>query len=200
MISLLLNILFIVTFLFSGYLVQAIKKFVSVTIKLICKLLALFGIKIKVREHNYRVSDEFKKTYKDIKTVKLSKKNIKQESSIDWVGLILFIIAGLLYLFNLKVITGNAISNWMYSWVSQIPLVGKLVADEIAMNTFYTAGVFAVLTFALTKIYNRWKETKPQRVEKKEALLKARAIEIMSSKELLDSAKDKDEAKEKSLK
>jgi len=60
------------------------------------------------------------------------------------------------------------------------------------MNTFYTATLFSVLSFSATKVLQRWKETKQQRIENKQALLKLRATKLMSSKELLDNAREKD--------
>lgn len=200
MIALILNIIMIFTFFFSGYVVQGIKKFISVSTSWFLKLLSLFGIRLKAREESVYLSEEFKNTYKGIRVVKLSKKNIKQQSSIDWINLTILIIFGILYLCNLKALTGNAISNWMYSWVSLIPIVGNFVADELAMNTFFTAGVFSILTFSATKVVGRWKATKQQRIEHKQAILKAKAIEAMSSKELLDAARDKDNDNEERLK
>jgi len=57
------------------------------------------------------MSEEFKNTYKEIHIVKLSKKNIKQQSSIDWVNLIIVFVLGLIYVINLKMISGNVITN-----------------------------------------------------------------------------------------
>ena len=48
------------------------------------------------------------------------------------------------------------------------------------------------MSFAATKLLTRWKQTKQNRIERKQALIKARAKELMSSKELLDAAKEKD--------
>jgi len=88
----------------------------------------------------------------------------------------------------------------MYLGVSQVPLLSSFVVDEAAMNTFFTAGVFSVLTFSVTKVLGRWKATKQQRIEHKQAILKARAVGIMNSKELLDAAKEKDKENEERLK
>jgi hypothetical protein len=64
----------------------------------------------------------------------------------------------------------------------------------------YTALLFSAMSFAATKVLTRWKETKQQRVENKQAKLKQEAIALMSSKELLESAKKKDEQKYNELK
>lgn len=200
LISLILSILLIASFFFSGLILQAIKKIVSLSIKLIFKILNLFGIKIKSREQRLIVSDEFKETYKGITIVKLSKKNLKKESSIDWINLSIFLIAVILYIINFKAIVGsNLVSDWIYSWVKCIPLMNKIVTDASAMNTFYTAALFSIMTFTLTKIWTQWRNTKQHRIEHKQAIMKAKAINIMNSKELLDAAKKKDEENEKEL-
>ena len=69
----------------------------------------------------------------------------------------------------------------------------------VDMNTFYTATLFSVLSFSLSKVMQRWKETKQQRLENKIAKIKAKAIENMDTKELLDEAKKKDEQNRKEL-
>ena len=68
------------------------------------------------------------------------------------------------------------------------------------MNTMYTALLFSAMSFASTKVLARWKDTKQQRIENKQAKLKQEAIALMSSKELLDSARSKDENTYKQLK
>ena len=82
---------------------------------------------------------------------------------------------------------GNVISNWLYTTQ---PIT--FIKTPIDMNTFYTATLFSALSFSGTKLLARWKETKQQRQELKEAKLKVKAIDLMSSKELLDEAKKKD--------
>ena len=196
MISLLLNMLLIFTFFFSGLVVQAFKKLISIFTSLILKIMSIFGIKLYNKEHSVDITDEFKNTYKEIRVVKLSKKNIKQKSSIDWINLSIFLVAGLLYILNLGAITGNAISNWIFSLIDSWGLV-KTAAD---MNVFFTAAIFSMLTFSLGKLWARWSETKQQRIEHKQAMLKARAISIMNSKELVDAAKEKDANKLNELK
>lgn len=188
MISLFLNILLIFTFLFSGLFVQAFKKFISIITTYSLKVLSFFGIRFKNKEQDVWISEEFKNTYKEIKTVKLSKKNIKQESSIDWVALGIFLVAGILYLLNLKSLTGNMVSNWLFSLVES----WGFVKTAIDMNIYFTAAIFSLLTFSLGKLWGRWKSTKQQRIEHKQAIIKAKAIGLMNSKELLDAAKKKD--------
>ena len=83
MIKIIITLLLVCLFFFSGQLIQAVKKLLALLVSNILKLLAFFGIKINKREKKVQVSQQFKETYKDIKIVKLSKKNLKQVSSID---------------------------------------------------------------------------------------------------------------------
>lgn len=195
MIQAILTVILVVLFFILGHFTQAIKKLLGFITKWILKFLSFFGLKISTREKSVEVSEEFKNTYRDIKIVKLSKKNIKQKSSIDWVYFITFLVVGLLVVLNLNSITGNAISNWLFTL--QPVVIIKTATD---MNTFYTATLFSVLSFSGTKVMARWKETKQQRIENKQALLKLRATKLMSSKELIEKAQEKDEQKYKELK
>ena len=67
------------------------------------------------------------------------------------------------------------------------------------MNTMYTAVMFSIISFSFSKLMFRWRETKQQRIESKQAKIKMEALGYMSSKELLDNAKKKDEEKRKEL-
>lgn len=191
-VNIIVSSILIALFFMLGNGTQAIKKILTVLTNICLKILSVFGIKINRKEKQVKVSEEFKKSYGDIRIVKLSKKNIKQKSSIDWFYLIVFLIAVVLIVVNLKWVTGNAISNWIYSWLQ--------IMDEVSINTFYTAILFSIVSFSLSKLLQRWKETKQQRVERKQALMKLKAVKLMSSKELLDEAKKKDEKKYKELK
>ena len=196
MVNLIVGILLAITFFFFGQITQALKKLVSLFTGLLCKFLNLIGIKIKKREPQVKVSEEFKKTYKGIKKVKLSRKNIKQSSSIDWVSLSILGVALILFFFNLGSITGNAISNWLFKLIEKT----GFVKTAIDMNTLYTATIFSVMSFAAGKILNRWKETKQQRIEARQSKIKIEALSHMTSKELVEEAKKKDEEKYKELK
>lgn len=191
-VNIIVSSILVALFFILGNGTQAIKKILSVFTNICLKILSIFGIKINRKEKQVKVSEEFKKSYGDIRIVKLSKKNIKQKSSIDWFYLIVFLIAVVLVVVNLKWVTGNAISNWIYSWLH--------IMDEVSINTFYTAILFSIISFSLSKLLQRWKETKQQRVEHKQALIKLKAMQLMSSKELLDEAKKKDNEKYKELK
>ena len=196
MVNVIVGILLAITFFFFGQITQALKKLVSLFTGLLCKFLNLIGIKIKKREPQVKVSEEFKKTYKGIKKVKLSRKNIKQSSSIDWVSLSIWGVALILFFFNLGSITGNAISNWLFKLIEKT----GFVKTAIDMNTLYTATIFSVMSFAAGKILNRWKETKQQRIEARQSKIKIEALSHMTSKELVEEAKKKDEEKYKELK
>lgn len=188
MIKIIMTILLVILFIFTGKIIQGLKKLVGLITSNLMKLLSFFGIKIK-QEKSLKVSNEFRNTYKDIRIVKLSKKNLKEVSSIDWTWLIVFIVAGLLVLLNMKFIWGtNPISNWIFSIIKNL----KFVKTEVDMNTLYTATLFSVLSFSASKILQRWKETKQTRIEHKESKIKEQALLLMDSKELIEQAKKKD--------
>ena len=196
MVTAITTLILALTFFFSGYIIQALKRIIQIIIKLSLKLISFFGVKIKTREKSLFITDEFKSVYKEIKVVKLSNKNLKEKSSIDWINLGLFLGVLLLIIANLQVVSGNAISNWLFSFIGRL----KVVKTATDMNTLYTATLFSALSFSLTKLYQRWKETKPQRIDKKKLKLKQKALEVMTTKELLDGARKKDEEAKKELK
>lgn len=197
MIKIFITLILVVLFVFTGKIIQGLKKLISLILPNLLKLLSFFGIKISKKEKTILVSEEFKKVYKDIKVVKLSKKNLKEKSSIDWLWTIVFIISGLLVIFNMKFVFGtNIISDWIFSIIENL----KFVKTATDMNTLYTATLFSVLSFSAGKILQRWKETKQQRIEAKEAKIKRQALEKMTSKELLDEARKKDIQAYKELK
>ena len=79
-----ISTIFVVIILFIlGNFIPALKKLTKLVTNSLLKILSFFGIKIKKKEHNVYMSEEFKHTYKDIKAVKLSNKNLRQTSSID---------------------------------------------------------------------------------------------------------------------
>lgn len=196
MVNTIVTILLIILFFFLGHITQAFKKIISLFTNLCLKILNIFGIKITKKERKQKLSEDFKNAYKDIKTVKISRKNIKQKHSIDFLGLTVLIIATILVIVNLASVSGNAISDWIFSWIEDI----KIIKTEADMNTFYTAFLFSIISFSISRLINRWKETKQQRLEAKNEKLKKKAVELMSSKELVEQAKKKDESKYNELK
>lgn len=199
MVTIILTLILVLLFIFSGQIVQGLKKLVKLITELILKLLSFFGIKISKREKTIEVSDEFKKTYKDIKIVKLSKENIKPVSSIHWLYFSVFIVCGLLVILNLGIVSDNAISNWIFDNIIAKTFLIKFTKTATDMNTLFTATMFSILSFSATKILQRWKETKQQRKEHKESILKEKAISLMTTKELLSEAKKKDEKNSKEI-
>lgn len=195
MIQIVTTILLAFTLISFGQITQALKKLVGMITKTFLKLINALGIKIERKEQGVKVSQEFKDTYKDIRKVKLSKKNIKQKSSIDWKYFALLLVGLILVGVNFASISGNAISNWVFTIISWT----KLVKTPTDMNTMYTAVMFSVISFSFSKLLTRWRETKQQRIESKQAKIKMEALGYMSSKELLDNAKKKDEEKRKEL-
>lgn len=195
MIQIITTILLALTLISFGQITQALKKLVGMITKNFLKLINAFGIKIETKEQGVKVSQEFKDTYKDIRKVKLSKKNIKQKSSIDWKYFVLLLVGLILVGVNFAAVSGNAISNWVFTIISWT----KLVKTPTDMNTMYTAVMFSIISFSFSKLMFRWKETKQQRIESKQAKIKMVALGYMSSKELLDNAKKKDEEKRKEL-
>lgn len=83
MIQIITTLLLALTLISFGQLTQALKKLLGLITKNFLKLVNALGIKIEKKEHGVKVSLEFRETYKEIKKVKLSKKNIRQKSSID---------------------------------------------------------------------------------------------------------------------
>lgn len=195
MVAALTTILLTAGLFFSGYIIQSIKYFIKLTINILLTIISFFGVKFKTHEKSIKMSDDFKNTYKEIKVVKISNKNIKEKSSIDWVYFGVFIGTLILIISNLNIISGNIVSNWLFSVIKN----WKIIKSATDMNTLYTATLFSVLSFSITRILKRWKDTKPQRKERKDNKLKDRAVKLMSSRELLKAAKTKDETKKKSL-
>lgn len=200
MIKILTTILLALTLISFNQITQAIKKLLGALTKLFLKIINTLGIKIVKKEPGIKMSLEFQKVYKGIKKVKISNKNIKKESYIDWANLGLLIFGVILYILNFKMITNNMVSNWLYSIIENIAILKKFITDEASMNVFYTSGIMAIITFSATKLATRWKETKPQRKAMKEMKLKLKAMDLMTSKELLDNAKKKDEEEYKKAK
>lgn len=199
MISIILTSILILIFLFSGHLIDGLKKLVKLITSSLLKILNFFGIKLKNKEKSIKVSREFKQTYKDIKIVKLSNKNLKQVSSIDYVYLTIFLIAVILVVVNFGAISGNAITNWLYNNIIQPTFLGKFITSATNMNTLYTAMLFSILTFSSNRVIKRWRDTKQYRVEAHNEKIKNKAKELMTEKELLNAARDKTEQKEKDL-
>ena len=195
-INIVISLLLIFFLVFLGQITYALRKFLSLITTLLLRFLSFFGIRINRQEKHVKVSNEFKETYKEIKVVKKANKNLSNLSSIDYKYLITLIITLLLVIINFNSISGNAISNWIYDLFKPL----GIITNRNDANVFFTAILFSIISFSLTRLLTRWKETKQQRKEKKINRLKQRAVSEMDSKELLDAAKIKNEENYKRLK
>lgn len=193
MLNIITTCLLIILFFLLGYITQVFKAILGLITNIFLTLGRILGIKIHDKERTEKISNDFKIAYKDVRKVKLSRKNIKQKSSIDWINLSIFVITLIITIINLNVVSGSIITKWFYS------LLG---ADTkiLDISTVLTAIQFSILSFSLGKIISRWKETKQQRIESKELKIKQKALTLLNSKELLDNAKKKDEENYRRLK
>lgn len=197
MVNIFLTSILIILFFFLGHVTQALKKAFSLITSTLLKILSFFGIKIVKKEKTLKMSDDFKRAYKDIKVMKVSKKNLKNISSINWPWFATLLVTLCLVMLNMKFIVGsNLISDWIYNLIKDF----GFIKSAVDMNTMYTATLFSVLSFAANKCLSRWKATKQQRIENKQIKLKKAALNLMDSKELLNEAKKKDLENYKRLK
>ena len=111
MINAVVTLIVAIVLFLSGYIIQAIRRIIGLITKLILTIFSFLGVNIKFKEKSIKMSQEFINTYKDIKIMKVSNKNLSVKSSIDWVNLGLFCASLLLIISNLAVVSGNAISN-----------------------------------------------------------------------------------------
>jgi hypothetical protein len=82
--------------------------------------------------------------------VKKSKNNIKIKSSINISALIIFICTVSLIVLNLEAISGNMVTNWLFE-INPVPF---LIATAEDMNIMFTAVMFSVVSFSLSKLVN----------------------------------------------
>ena len=188
-------------FLLSGRLIQFIKRIIQIVVEIFLRILNLLGIKIKKGENKLKTSPLFKQTYKDISVVKRSKQNQKSKSSINFISLILLIISLSLLIINLDSLSGNIISKWLFNLEIKGTRVVSylLIKTQKDMDITFTAVMFSVLSFSVSRLVNQWKDTAQFRKAKKEMKIKKEAVSLMSSKELLDAAKIKDTQKYEEL-
>ena len=191
LISLVVGLFIALAMFLMGLSLKALKKLVSTIISFLCSLLNKIGIKINYRERNLKVDKNVFRDYKEIKEVKRGALGMRKKRSINVFALILLFIAGGLIIANLKVVSGNMITNWLTDVVAKL-FQGKELINNIDMNTIYTASVFSVLSFALTKLLTQWKETAEIRKERKHQKRKKALLAEMTSQELIDEAEKKD--------
>lgn len=175
----------------AGFSLQTVKKLVKVIVAFICSLLNKIGIKINYRERNLRVDKVVFSDYEEIKEVKRGALGMRKKRSVNVFALILVFIAATLIVLNLKVVSNNMITNWLSDLVAKM----NINIGSIDMNTIYTAAVFSVLSFGLTKLLAQWRETSSIRKEKSHQRRKKRLLAEMTSEELITEAEKKDREK-----
>lgn len=175
----------------AGFSLQTVKKLVKVIVAFICSLLNKIGIKINYRERNLRVDKVVFSDYEEIKEVKRGALGMRKKRSVNVFALILVFIAAALIVLNLKVVSNNMITNWLSDLVAKM----NINIGSIDMNTIYTAAVFSVLSFGLTKLLAQWRETSSIRKEKSHQRRKKRLLAEMTSEELITEAEKKDKEK-----
>lgn len=201
MVNLIVIFLCATFFLLSGNIIQFIKRILQIITELVLRLLSLIGIKINLKESKIKPSKQFRYTFPDIKIVKKSRQNIKIKPSINKISLILLILSLTSIIINLDIVSGNMISRLLYNLdIENVKVFQIFMASQKDMDVTLTAVMFSVLSFSASKLISQWKETAKFRRARKEAKQKEKAISIMSSKELLDAAKNKDTTKYQKLK
>lgn len=184
MVDIIIGVAIAVALFLIGSINESWKKLTKVITTLFCKLFGLSEEQLR-KEKTLKTSDNFRKYYGDIKKVKKSKENLKLIKSINVVSSIISLIILTLIIINLS---GNVISNWLYTWLYWI----SLIKGKVEMNTFFTAIMFSILSFSLSKVWSTWVSTKPLRKERKLQKAKKYVFRNTSSKDLVEEAKKKD--------
>lgn len=172
----------------SGRIYEALKYLIKLITNILLKIANLCGIKIDQSEKRIHVSKEFKKTFQDIKVVKKSKQNNKIKPSINLIAAILLVISVTLIIANLEVVSGNAISTWLFDH----NLIPGIISSQRNMDMTFTSILFSTVTFSISKILAQWKETGKYRKAKREMRKKQYLLKTMTAKDLLDIVKEKD--------
>ena len=120
--------------------------------------------------------------------MKKSKENNKIKPSINLFALALLIVTLGLIIGNLSVVSGNAITVWLYSH-NALPTI---INSQRNMDMVFTTSMFSILSFSISKLFNQWKETAKYRAARKEMKKTEYLIKHSTSKDLVDAAKLKD--------
>ena len=180
------TLLLIIVLFATGKIFEAIKRFLVLLLDIVFKILNLFGFQINVREPIVRTSKVFNKTFKDIRVVKKSKHNNKITPSINIFALIIFVL-------SVFAVVSNLMDNgWISAWLYNKRFLDFIIKTQENMDTTFIAVMFSVMSFSLSKLIHQWKDTSKYRKAKKEMKQKNKVLSKMSSKELLDVAKQKD--------
>lgn len=186
--------LLIIVLFATGKMFEAIKRFLVLLLDIVFKILNLFGFQINVREPLVRTSRVFNKTFKDIRIVKRSKHNNKITPSINIFALIIFVLS------VFAVVTNLMDNGWISTWLYNKGFLNFIIKTQENMDTTFIAVMFSIISFSLSKLIHQWKDTSKYRKAKKEMKQKNKVLSKMSSKELLDVAKQKDVSKVEELK
>lgn len=186
MISICTTIILIILFFISGKIFESLKRLLMLIVDIILKILNLCGIQVSRRETKLHTSRQFRNTFKDIKIVKKSKQNEKLKPSINLIALI-----GLLFSITMIAINftcDGIISKFLYDH-NPLP---SLIQTHSNMEIIFIAVSFSIISFSISKLVNQWKETAEYRKTKKQMKTQQKVLSRMSSKDLLDAAKQKD--------
>lgn len=194
MASILTTVILIVLFFVTGKIFEGFKRLIMLFFDITLKVLSLFGCHINLREPTIHTSKQFNETFGDIKIVKRSKHNQKIVPSIHFLSLTTLFIC--IALISINIITSGYISDWLYN----TGVLNFIIKSKDNMDTVYIVSLFSIMSFSLARLFSHWRETKKYRVAKREMRLKQKAVLLMTSKELLDAAKEKDMLKINQLK
>lgn len=172
----------------SGRIFEGVKRLIQLFIDIFLKIGSACGLRIRKTEKRIHVTRQFKNTFKDIRVVKKSKQNNKLKPSINLFALILLLSSITLIICNLEVVTGNAISIWLFDH-NPFP---QFITSQRNMDMTFTASLFSIVTFSISKLINQWKETKKDRKARREVKKQKKVLKNISSRDLLDIAKSKD--------
>lgn len=175
-------------FISSGSIYEGLKKLLKLILDIILKLANACGIQLQKRERNIHVSRQFKHTFKDIRIVKKSKENNKLKPSINLFALSLFIISLGLIIANLQVVSGNALSIWLFD----NNILSDIINSQRDMDMVFTTSLFSILSFSISKVISQWKETAKDRAARREMKKTEYLIKHSTSRDLIDAAKLKD--------
>lgn len=190
MTSVVTTILFIFILFLTGKIFEGSKRVLMLFIQIVLKILNLFGCQISLSEPTIYTSRRFNKTFEDIRVVKKSKHNNKMVPSINALALVMLLLCA-------SVVVTNIIYNgWASTWIYEnIDIIRYVVVSKESMSTILIASMFSIMSFSLAKLCSQWKETKKYRVAKREIKIRKRVLSTMTSKQLLDAAKEKDQAR-----
>ena len=131
-----------------------------------------------------------------MKTVRKSKENSNFKPSINIGALLALILSIGVLIINLNQVSEGIITEYLYS----ISWVNSIIPSKQGVDAIVTSAMISSISFAISKLLSQWKETKKYRCLKRQLKLKKEAISILSSKELLDAAKRKDQENFNNLK